>query len=146
MGKPHNKETKAIALALLEANNGNATHTAREMDLPKRTVQHWALGDEGITQEVLDLVPEAKKAIRTELWQTAQKALKRLNETLQNCNDPSKLATTFAILVDKGQLLDGEPTARSENGTPLDYQARLDKQRQARYALRQQAKAGNGSN
>ena len=133
-GKQHTKETKATVLASLEANNGSPLRTSLDTGIPLRTVKHWAKG-EFIDDEVRNLTKLAKAILQVGNWEVAKKTLERLENTLENCNDPAKLATTYGILVDKGQLLSGEPTSRSESGSVSEYQARMAESRKAKLAL-----------
>lgn len=131
--KQKTPQEKATILAVLDSNGGNAKHTARELEIPETTVRHYKHGERGANDpEVLALVKEAKEQIREKGWPLAKKVLERLEATLENCTDPVKLGTTFAIIVDKMSLMDGAPTTRIETGSPTDYQAKLDAAREER--------------
>lgn len=141
MGKSYTKKEKAVAIAVVEAHDGNIARASKELGIPERTVGHWAKG-ENIDQEVLDLVSEAKEEIKTKLRSVTDQMLDRASEILRQLkgvqptySDLQKLFVSIAIGIDKAELIEGKPTSRVETSSPNDYQANLDIVREERRKL-----------
>ena len=105
---------KASALAALDANGGNVARTARELSIPRQTLDSWT-NERGINHDVPELRQEKRGELAEQLEAIAYtlagdlvKQDKRELATLQ------QIATSLGIVVDKMQLLRGKPTAINE--------------------------------
>lgn len=129
--RSHSKETKAVAIALLDTNKGNISQTARDMNLPEKTVNNWANGLNGANDpEVLALIPQAKELLKDDLWTTAYEANKRLRTLLLGATNLKEVALTLAIVIDKAVLISGE--TKKEILNSFDFQAQADAEREQR--------------
>jgi hypothetical protein len=113
-------EARSNALAALAANGGNVARTAAELGIPEATLRAWANGDRH--PEALQMC-EQKKGPLAEQCDAVAWALAGLMESAARRaaadGRVDKIATAFGILVDKAQLLRGEPTSRTETtGVP----------------------------
>ena len=112
---------KAEVLALLDANEGNVSKTARAVGIPGRTIIEWRNG------RLAEGVEEIREEKRAELADRLQEIAHTLVDAI-----PEKVATanlqqctlSLAIAVDKMQLLRGAATSRTamvdETRTPLE--------------------------
>ena len=115
---------KAEALAALDANDGNLSRTSRQIGIPRKTLERWRNG-EGTNGDVAQLRHQKKGELAREMtkiaWQLAgdmQLPVRRRKATLV------QTATAMAIVIDKAQLLRGEPTSITENAD-LSYDERV---------------------
>jgi transposase-like protein len=100
---------KAAALAALDANGGNVARTARDLDIPRKTLAEWA-ADRHTHSEVAELRQEKKRDLAQRLEEIAWE----LAEALPGKKELASLqhtATAMAIAIDKMQLLRGAPTS-----------------------------------
>ena len=113
----YSDQTKAEALTLLDANDGNITRTAEQLEMPLVTLWEWARGRvhpdvqkmrEGMTQQLGD---------RMELL--AVTCLDRLPSKLETAT-AAQLATISGIAIDKMQVLRGKPDTITQSASQLD--------------------------
>ena len=94
---------KASVLALLAANRGNSSRTARECDVLRQTIDRWKKG-QGINDDVRQLLHVKKEELRDLYAVLAANALTLLSARLGECSalELSKIAATstdrFALL------------------------------------------------
>lgn len=141
--REYTEEQKAKALDALKASNGDLAGTARELDIPKTTLAHWAeKANVGTYDDKKTSAARAAKARiveerKAELAADLLESIIRLNtqmfskQTVYNFggqnntlrtaevdepspSDKKHLATSLAILIDKLQLLTGGATQRTE--------------------------------
>jgi hypothetical protein len=108
----YSDEEKAEALAALDANSGNVAKTARDLEIPRKTLAEWA--DERHTHTVVANIRHQKKG---DLAQRLEEIAWELAEALPGKVDLASLqhtATAMAIAIDKMQLLRGAPTSISD--------------------------------
>lgn len=99
---------KAHALAAVEANGGNVLLTAKELGIPRGTLEAWANGR--IHPEVQMLQQEYKLSIVDRLDKTIHQLLDSIPTKINEA--PLKhTMDSLAIAVDRKQLLMGEPTS-----------------------------------
>lgn len=102
-------KAEAVALALVVGD----TKAAEQLGIPRRTVSSWRAKAEATADPI---VLETKEQLVDLARDTAARALYRLRERI---DDPSarvgELASALRVLVEAGQLLAGEATARIES-------------------------------
>lgn len=107
----YSDEDKATALAALDANGGNVYKTSRLLKIPQTTLQEWFNG------RVNDTVPEIrmrkKEALADRLSEIAHQLIDAAPDKMKTAN-LQQVFTSLGITIEKLQLLDGEPTERSE--------------------------------
>ncbi len=121
-------------LAALPLHNDNAAEVAENLQLPVSTVKNWRSGL-GINDEIRRLGEIKKADLRLLFAALAHKGLLTALDKLDSNADNIKFAeltTGAAIALDKIQLLDGQPTNITENGSPADYSTKLDELRSKR--------------
>jgi hypothetical protein len=102
---------KAAALAALDANGGNVYRTAKELNVPRSTLQEWANG------RVSHDVPELRQQKRQDLHELFLEELYAIAGLLAEKRHEatySQLATAAGIFTDKLQLLTGQATSRAD--------------------------------
>ncbi len=122
----YSEEDKATALAVLAANNGDLRKTARDLGIPKSTLERWIYIQNTVVSAIADT---KKKELSTELEELAYKIVGVMPDKLASAN-LQQLATSLGITIDKMQLLQGRPTERSETRAtievkPIDYRVGL---------------------
>lgn len=144
--REYTPEQKTKALEALEASNGDLAGTAKDLDIPKTTLAHWAeKANVGTYDDKKTEAARAAKARKieerkTELADELLESIVRLNsqmfskQTVYNFGgqnntlrvaevdepspaDKKHLATSLAILIDKLQVLTGGVTSRNEEIT-----------------------------
>lgn len=113
MGKRrrYSDSDKAAALAALDANGGNVYKTARELKLPMSTLQEWASGR--INHAIPELRERKKEEISQRLVDVVHQLIDALPTKITDAN-LQQVSTSLGIAVEKIQLLDGDPTDRTE--------------------------------
>ncbi len=116
-------EEKASAIALLEANGGNLSKTAKQLGIPRTSLIAWRDGEgvgasvEEIRQsqkrEFTELVVKKEREIldilREEIYAAAETLPHKRHEA-----DYADVVRAIAIFIDKMQLLTGGATSRHE--------------------------------
>ncbi len=111
MARRYSDEEKAQALAALDANGGNVKRTAGQLGIPVSTLREWARG-RGVVNGVTKIRHQKKGELADELETIAWRVLDALPEKLAEA-DARALATLLGIVIDKVQLLRGQPTDRT---------------------------------
>src|SRR5215831_17114062 len=107
MRRRRNKKTVGESLAILDANAGNLSQTARLLKMPKSTLKGWR--DTKASDEVIARYRTVKNEELAEGFRVmSAMALERLIDEMAYV-DRDKLATIAAIGVDKQLLLSGQP-------------------------------------
>ncbi len=109
-------EQKAAVLANLDANKGNVAKTAREADVPRKTLAAWKNGI-GINEDVANISHVKKEELRDLHKLIAVRALGLLQNKLSDCS-AVQLSTIAAISTDKMQVLSGEPDSITRSLPP----------------------------
>ncbi len=124
--RSYSDNEKAEALAALDANGGNVTLTARQLTIPKQTLENWS-NERGIHPAVTEMGTQKKEDLRASLESLAAKLVDRLTNgvDLASFKDAS---IALGIAVDKMQLLAGKPTVITEPQrlTPEERRRRID--------------------
>lgn len=96
---------RASALAALDANGGNVERTARDLDLPRKTVEGWAQGR-------TDVPADLRHEKRQELAEAVEDCIRRLcgGIAVREGDPVDKVAVAVGILTDKLLLLRDRPT------------------------------------
>lgn len=103
---------KAAALTVLDANEGNLNKTAKQLDIPRTTLERWVEGR--VSDDVPQLRQQTKKALANELEALAYKLIEAMPEKLEGAN-LQQASVALGIVVEKMQLLRGDPTERFEH-------------------------------
>ena len=114
----HQEQVKANALALLAANDGNVLATAKQLGLPRGTVQNWAKGRVPLNDDVIQKSEKAKRELADQFEELArasvQKGLMIARRQKDSQTSLSMAATAAGIATDKMLLLRGEGPTASE--------------------------------
>lgn len=108
----YSDEIKAETLALLDVNNGNVRKTSRQTGVPQSTIRDWRDG-----KGVVDAVAEIRARKKGEISDLIRDELEAIFEAMKSKRSEAtykELATAGGILIDKMQLLDGDPTSIEE--------------------------------
>ena len=97
-------EEKASVLAVLAANSGNASKTARQSGVLRQTINRWKNGI-GVNDEVATMLHFKKEELRDLYKLIAVKALGLLQYRLAECS-PLDLAMIAAMCTDRMLKLD----------------------------------------
>ncbi len=119
----YSDEDKASAVLMLQAagwpnRTGAMAQIVRELGVPESTLRSWAKEEHG--------APPAKVRARKkgELVQTLNEVAFKLLDHLGDIattGDVKETATAFGIVVDKLQLLNGEPTQTTNQRVLVEY-------------------------
>src|SRR5262245_48805488 len=114
-------DERAAALAALAANNGNLLKTARDLGIPKSTLQQWA---QGTTHPEAAVNAEQKKGPMAERFDAFVHRVLGLttDDDIRKASLKDRF-TAAGIAVDKANLLRGKPTAISKDATEPDLSA-----------------------
>lgn len=119
-GQKRDARDRTRALAVVAA-TGSVAEAERETGIPHQTIHQWLDSD-----EYGELRQRTKEAVAEEWWAIVQTAFRRVLNTLENTDDPVKVATAGAIVFDKLALTRGEATTRTEsrdlNGSLDDHE------------------------
>jgi transposase-like protein len=78
MQRRYSDREKATALAVLDANNGDALATARQTGIPRSTLRRWVSGS--VSADVAGLRQEKKADLSTEDLETIERIATNLRE------------------------------------------------------------------
>lgn len=118
MKRTYSDSDKAAALAALDANGGDVSHTARQLGVPRKTLSEWARG-RGVSEDVPGMRAGKRGELTERLESVAHAILDALPGSLAGAQ-PHHLATALGIVLDKRQLLQGQPTAIGGDGVLSD--------------------------
>jgi len=111
--KRYTDNDRARTLAALQANNGNITRTSRDTGVSASTIRHWRDN----TSETVAATRDQKVATLAEELETlAYKLAWALPERIEGAN-LGQVTTSLGIVIDKLQLLQGQPTEITKNET-----------------------------
>lgn len=102
---------KAAALAALDANGGNVLRTAKQLNVPRSTLQEWANGR--VNHDVPELRQRKKEDLASRLVEIAHQLIDAIPDKIYDAN-LQQVSTSLGIAVEKIQLLQGQATERSE--------------------------------
>lgn len=119
--RQYSDNDKATALAALDANSGNLKLTARELGIPASTLQRWRDGQ--VNDDVTVLRTYKKDELAERLVEIAHQLIDAAPDKVKGAN-LQQIFTSLGIAIEKIQLLEGEPTERSEVIDPLDDNTR----------------------
>lgn len=118
--RQYSDNDKAVALATLDANGGDVPKTAKMLKVPPSTLADWSK-NRGVNKEVTEIRDIKKGGLADNLEKVAYKLTENLSiraESELSVLVPMKdMATSLGIVIDKMQLLKGEPTAINKNLT-----------------------------
>lgn len=104
-------EDRAAALAALDANGGNVSHTARQLDIPRKTLEGWAKGI--VTPPPPELRQQKKGDLADSLAELADKLAGGITNKIGDASLQA-MAVALGIVIDKYLLLKGLPTTISK--------------------------------
>lgn len=113
----YTERDQARAAVLLQGNQGNITRTARDLGIPKGTVQDWKRKweMEGYPEKVEEVLPAVREAVLDDFKRIVTLSVVNLLEALETNRVPTKELSWIALnFTDKIRLIQGEPTSRTE--------------------------------
>lgn len=112
--RQYSDNDKALALATLDANQGNVQATAKILRIPESTLTDWS-NNRGVNPEVTEIRDIKKRELADKLEEVAHaltgNILTRAESELSILVPMKDIATSLGIVVDKMQILKGQPTA-----------------------------------
>lgn len=111
--RQYSDNDKATALSILDANGGNVNQTAKQIGIPRKTLEMWA-NNRHLSADVADIRQEKKASLAEKFQELADKLVDDLIRRVGEGKFVEQ-ATAAAIAVDKMQLLKGAPTAISKD-------------------------------
>lgn len=107
---------KADALVVLDLNAGNIFKTAKELGIPRKTLESWATERAGSNWSVAEMRHESKLGMAEEFESTARKYLNHAQDPYVIAASSGRDAVFAAALaIDKTQLLRNLPTQITAN-------------------------------
>lgn len=119
-----------VALATLKACKGNLMHASEKLGIPMATLRSWARGHRPkvVTQEIWDAVDTSTVLLSDKLEKIAHLLINnlaiRLESSLSATTPLKDVATTLGIVIDKRQILIGEPDSIQRVLPPITREAR----------------------
>ena len=107
--RQYSDEDKASALAALDANAGNAARTARDLQIPRSTLQGWAR-QRGVNHAVPKLRHQKKDDLAIALEELAYRLVSVAPDKVGEAT-LQQIMTSAGIAIDKMQLLRQQPTS-----------------------------------
>jgi len=114
-------QDKAAALAYLQSKGWRIAEAARDLGVPKSTLQGWAAG-EWLPPAVREKYGEIKESLSSKLENIAHQLIDAIPDTIPNAS-LKDLGAILAVVIDKMRLLREEPTAITES---MDRRAMLE--------------------
>jgi len=128
--RQYSDNDKAIALATLDANEGDLKKSARNLQIPLSTLTDWA-NDRGVNKDVTDIRALKKRELADKLEEVAHaltdNILIRAQSDFSVLIPLKDFAVTLGIAIDKMQVLKGEPTSISKDVTSHSNEERADR-------------------
>ncbi len=110
MAKHYTEKERAAALAALEINKGVVARTARELGIPRSTLNEWVSENRHHKKEAVEEeMPAARADLAERLDRIAHSILDFIPAALPEAQ-LKELTVALGIVVDKKQLLRGQPT------------------------------------
>lgn len=115
---------RASAIVMLQAagwpnQEGALTRTAQHLRIPLTTLRRWASGQQN--PPPADLVSEKKAELSDLLDKEIEAALNEMNSARSEASYRD-LGTVIGILIDKKQLISGQPTENNRQRIIIEYQ------------------------
>lgn len=117
--KSYDDKFRASAVVMLQAqgypaNKYKLEEVAKHLGVPSRTLRRWFTGTNGKPPD--DIVREEKRALADRLEALAHKLVDTAFKIADDTDEVSiqQVVTSLGIVIDKNQLLKGEPTDRTE--------------------------------
>lgn len=121
---------KAMALATLDANEGDVRKTAKLLNIPGSTLTDWSK-NRGTNWEIAEIRAVKKQELSEKLEQVAHalvdNILIRAQSDLSVMVPLKDFAVTLGIAIDKMQILKGEPNQISRDVTNHTNEERVDR-------------------
>ena len=118
--RQYSDNDKAVALATLDANEGNIRQTAKMLKLPESTLTDWS-NNRGVCPEVAEIRDDKKTELADKLEEVAHaltdNILLRAQSDFSVLTPLKDFAVSLGIAIDKMQVLKGKPTSISEDVT-----------------------------
>jgi transposase-like protein len=115
--KHHSEFEKAAGIILLARNSGNIEETAKQLNIDKSTLHRW-IAESETKKEALPILLE--------------QAIKKMLDMMPDKWTGNSWAIAFGIMMDKWLLVNGQPTARTEQTTVIsDLDQMNDKEKDA---------------
>lgn len=113
--RSYSAEEKGAALLALDMNNGFVKSTARQIDVPRGTLQHWDQAPESVKTAAREAITEHSKVanLAETFLKLAQAGAEHALANLDRAT-PYHGALIGAIALDKWALITGRPTSRTE--------------------------------
>ena len=118
--RSYSDEERANALAALDANDGDVSRTARQLGVPRKTLEDWAKGH--VHPAVAEVRQEKKGTLADAIEGVAWKLLDALPGKVPDA-DLRQTATALGIAIDKMRLLREQPTSITSDGLSDDERA-----------------------
>ena len=103
---------RANTLALLKANGGNASQTARDTGIPRRTIQHWRKGE---LHPSVATIAQEKSLSLTQLFENAARNALDAADSKRDAASYRDLMTGAGIAADKVAALSGSNKPEGQN-------------------------------
>lgn len=127
----YSEDEIAVAMAHLEANNGNVLATSEALGIPDQTLRDWRNGQ----RRALACNPQLRERIRQQLAERARGVADRMLTRLETADleevGVRDAAIVFGIVTEKSLLLDGDATSITEHRS--DQDAEKEQRIRARY-------------
>jgi len=107
--RQYSDDQKAVALAVLEVNQGDYSKTARQTNVPRITLKHWADGD-GVSPAVSEIVQGKRGALADRFEAGIHQFIDAITPEKIELADLRTLATCAGIFTDKMRLLREQAT------------------------------------
>jgi transposase-like protein len=108
--RSYSEDDKARALTLLDSNGGNVFRTAKQLGIPRATLQEWRDG-RGVNAEVTTSRHQKKGELSARYESLVHEALDALTPAKLKKAGVRDLAVVVGVFTDKMLALDGEPDA-----------------------------------
>jgi transposase-like protein len=132
--RSYSEDEKASALALLDGNGGNVFRTARQLDMPRATLQEWRDG-RGVNADVLTRRQGKKAELSARYESLVHDVLDVLTPAKLKDAGVRDLAVVVGVFTDKMLALDGESAPPAPPAPPVltpEQQRRIEQLRAAR--------------
>ena len=123
--KRYSDESKAEALAVLEANGGNSKRTARDTGIPQTTLRNWREG-RGTSAVSSSTRTQKKTELSEKLEEVAWRLTNAITPEMIGKASLVQIMTGLGIVIDKMRLLRGESTSISESRRIDEVRSRLE--------------------
>lgn len=106
---------RAAALAALDANGGNWTRTARETGVPGSTLRGWVENRDSaapadLRAQKAETLADALEGLAWQMVEAARFTLREIKDVAIPLPELVRMFTALGIVIDKLQLLRGNPT------------------------------------